>query len=110
MTTTLPPCPAHLSGEPAALWADTVAAFDLEAHQLALLVAACDAFDSYLEARATVLAEGPLIVDRFGQKRPHPSLGIQERARIAMLRAIRELGLDAAVADSRPPRIGGSKW
>lgn len=105
-----PKCPEHLSGPPATLWADTVATFDLETHQLVLLEAGCDAYSRYLEARATVLAEGTYVTDRFGQLRAHPAVGIEERARVAMQRAIRELGLDVPVADTRPPRRGGQKW
>ena len=70
-----PKCPEHLSGPPAALWADTVATFDLEAHQLALLEAGCDAYARMIHARSTVLEVGPIMLDGKGTpKAPRPGL------------------------------------
>ena len=110
MTGCLPKCPEHLSGAPARLWADTVAAYDLEPHQLALLGAACDAQARMIHARDLVLEVGPIMLDGKGTPKAHPAVAIERDSRLAMARLLRELGLDVPVPDSRPPRRGGQSW
>ena len=110
MSACAPKCPEHLSGPPAALWADTVATFDLEAHQLALLEAGCDAYARMIHARSTVLEVGPIMLDGKGTPKAHPAVVIERDSRHAMARLLRELGLDIPVPDARPNRRGGSKW
>lgn len=103
----LPEPPKHLSGDPARLWRDTVAEFDLEAHQIALLGAACDALARMLEARDLVNAQGPVVTDSRGGVKAHPAVAIERDARLGFARLIRELALDVPVPDSRPARRGG---
>ena len=40
--------------------------FELEDHHVRLLTLACEAYDAAQEARAVLLAEGKVFVDRFG--------------------------------------------
>jgi P27 family predicted phage terminase small subunit len=98
--------PRHLSPAARKFWRSVLAAYELEVHHLAILAAACEAMDRMAEARAAIEADGAYIDGRFGKK-AHPALAIERDSRTAMLRAIRELGLDLeAPASSRPP----SRW
>jgi P27 family predicted phage terminase small subunit len=103
---TMPAAPHHLSREARRFWRSVLAEYELETHHLAILQAACEALDRTREARAAIEADGAYIDGRFGKK-AHPALAIERDSRTAMLRAIRELGLDLeAPASSRPP----SRW
>lgn len=100
-----PTAPRHLSEPSRVFWRSVVADFDLEPHHLAILAAACEARDRMDQARAAIDTDGAYIEGRFGMK-AHPALAVEIASRTAMLRAIRELGLDLEAPASRPP----SRW
>jgi len=96
--------PPHLR-ESRSLWERTLEEFELGEHHLKLLEAACIAYDRMTEARAILDRDGPIFLDRFGAPRKHPCCSIEQDARLALLRALRELDLEgSAVPESRPPR------
>lgn len=94
--------PRHLATGGRRLWRAVAGRFELEAHHLAILAAACEAQDRTDAARAAVEADGLTIEGRYGP-RAHPAVAIERDSRLAMLRALRELGLDLGTAESRPP-------
>jgi len=99
----LPPAPKGLSGESSRLWRAVVEGFDLPPHALMTLHVAAQALDRLRQAQRVIEADGIVVAGRQGPK-PHPAIRIEEQARIAYLRAIRELGLDLEEpAASRPP-------
>ncbi|MDQ5874487.1 MAG: P27 family phage terminase small subunit [Actinomycetota bacterium] len=82
-----------------------MADYELERQHLRILQAALEAWDRMTEARETIAAEGATFHDRFGTPRKHPAIGIEENARTAFLRAMRELDLDGEpLPDPRPNR------
>ena len=103
-----PAPPAHLSRDARRLWRDVVDEYHLERHHQVILTVACEALDRLAEARAAIAADGAYIDGRFGKK-AHPALAVERDSRVAILRSLRELGLDlefAGDAVSRPP----SRW
>jgi phage terminase small subunit len=77
--------------------------FDLDdGHSREQLAIACEAADRAAEARDAIATHGLLLEGRFGLKQ-NPAVAIERDARIRQLRALRELGLDLDVAETRPP-------
>ena len=103
MSTRAPASPAHLKTAGRRLWRAVTRAYELEAHHREILAAACEACDRMTEAREVVDEEGITVEGRFGPK-AHPAVAVELNSRTAMLRAIRELGIDVeAISESRPP-------
>jgi len=76
-------------------WVEHVLAiYELEQHHERLLFLAAQAWDEAQDARTTIERDGAVYRDRFGSPRPHPSLKIEQDARIAFARLLRDLGLD----------------
>lgn len=65
-------------GRGRAFWRATVAAFDLDDRELALLGEACLCFDRIQQLRAIVTEQGPLATGSTGQRVVHPAV-IEER-------------------------------
>jgi P27 family predicted phage terminase small subunit len=87
------------------LWERTLEHYELDIHHLKLLEAACTAYDRMTEARAILDRDGVVYHDRFGNPRKHPCVSVEQDARLAFARLIRELDLDGeTVPESRLPR------
>ena len=98
-----PSPPSHLSPSAANWWRTTVNRYVLEEHHLRILQLACEAWDRAQEARERVERDGLTVAGQQGV-RPHPCIGIERDARLAVARLVRELDLD-----TEPPvseRIG----
>ena len=100
--------PTHLSGASAKLYRRLAEEYrlDYEPHALEVLRLACEALDRCTQARQAIERDGPFVTNRFGEKRPHPAIGVERDSRIAALRALRELSLDGELPDElRPSRL-----
>jgi phage terminase small subunit len=106
-----PPAPKGLSAEARQWWGDVVGAYDLKAHELLLLRAACQAWDTLQVATATVSKEGQVFQDSNGNIRPHSSVNIAMDARIGFARLVREIGLaaDEPAPSGRPPHLNSGR-
>jgi P27 family predicted phage terminase small subunit len=96
--------PSHLGTAGRRFWAAVVAEYDLEPHAVELLAAACEQLDRAAAAREMIAAEGLTTVDRFGQVKPHPAVGIEKEAHLAFMRLRRELNVDTPAPESRGAR------
>jgi len=97
--------PKHLRKTTQLWFKSVVSDYELEPHHLKLLTLAAEAWDQAQTAREVLDEQGQTFVDRFGQPKERPEVGILNAARIAVARLLRELALDAEPpADSRPTR------
>jgi phage terminase small subunit len=97
--------PAHLAAD-TRRWVEQITAdFELESFHFRTLIKAAEAHDRGEEARKILKADGIVITDRFGTKKAHPAVAIERDARVAWMRAIREIGLDVEPPEApRAPR------
>ncbi len=107
------PAPAHLSAQASAFWRSTVAEFELAAHHLLLLQAACEQMDVITAAREALAVNGGLtITDPQGRMQQHPGVVAQRNSTVLLARLIRELDLDASdsfAAFDRPPPLRSNR-
>lgn len=97
--------PAHLAAETRRWVGQIIEDFELESFHFRTLIKAAEAHDRGEEARKILKADGIIITDRFGTKKAHPAVAIERDARVAWMRAIRELALDVEPPEApRPPR------
>jgi P27 family predicted phage terminase small subunit len=101
----LPRAPKQLSKEAFAWWDRIVGDFDLDAAGLMILEAALDAFDRMRAAQADIKKRGISVEDRWGQLKQNPSVATERDSRAAMVKCLRELGLNLEpIGDiGRPP-------
>jgi hypothetical protein len=100
-----PAPPPGLSDRAGAFWAETIEAFDMEAHDLEVLRAVVRLMDR-ADQLATAIDQGGLTVTgSAGQPRPNPLLAEERQTAATIARLLRELGLPASPApDPRIPR------
>jgi len=88
--------PKHLSAE-SARWVQTIladAGEEITQTEGLLLVKAAEAFDRAETARRRIERDGLVVLDRFGQPKPHPAVAIERDSRAAFARIVGQLGLD----------------
>jgi P27 family predicted phage terminase small subunit len=105
----IPLPPRTLGDEGKAYWKKIQSEFDVEEHHFDLLEAACVQLDRASAARAVIAVEGITAKDRFGQPKEHPAVSVERNAALSFLRLQRELGLDIAPPESRPPARPGTR-
>lgn len=89
-----PTPPKHLKAATRRWWADVVNDWDLEEHHVRLLTLAGEAWDRRAQARELIAEEGLTVATRDGGAKLHPACRVEDSARIAFARLIRELDLD----------------
>jgi P27 family predicted phage terminase small subunit len=92
-----PKPPKHLSRATRDWWRHVVESYELEPHHLRILQLACEAWDRATGARELLAKDGTVFRDRFGTPKKHPAVGIEEQARLAFARLVRELDLEGEV-------------
>ena len=102
-----PRLPRHLRAA-TRRWAEGILdGYEFESHHTRLLVLACQAWDQGERARTRLARLGVTYLDRFKQPRIRPEVKVQNDARIAFARIVRELRLDSTEGpESRPPALG----
>ena len=110
MTKTKPPKirpPRHLKPATRRWMQGVLDEFEIDAGDGSLqkLTLAAEALDRANEARELVTREGLTVTDRFGQRKPHPAVGVQRDFSALHARLMRELNLSEAPDEKRPPRL-----
>jgi P27 family predicted phage terminase small subunit len=104
----LPPAPRGLSAEAKKRWRRLVSEYAIEDPAgLLLLQTALEAMDRMRDAQRTIEAEGAVVLDRFGQKKPHPATVVERDSRSGMMAALKALNLDLEPLNDRPGRPAG---
>ena len=101
--------PSHLAAPTKRWFMQICETYELESHHLRLLTLACEAWDRGQQARKRIAEDGAVVPNRWGELRPHPSVGIERDAQTMFARLVRELNLDSAPDESRPPRISARR-
>ena len=89
-----PKAPGHLTAASQKLWRAIVADYQIDPAAEMILLAVLESRDRREEARAGIAKDGATVTDRFGQKKPHPSIAIERDAATTMMRGWRLLGFD----------------
>jgi phage terminase small subunit len=79
-----------------------VAEFELEEHDVKILIRAAEAFDRGEQAREAIAKHGLTYTDRFGAPRARPEVAVERDSRIGFARLLRELALSGAGAPDAP--------
>ena len=97
-----------LSPKARKLWVEMVDAWEIEEPaSFMLLGELCASFDRLQAAKALLAASGPVLVDRFGQKKPSPLCVIVRDETATLVRLQNALGLDLEESQGRPGRPDG---
>jgi len=95
---TSPSPPKHLSGTAKKLWKSSFDNYAIDEQAAMVLQAGLEALDRREEARAAIAKDGAVVVDRWGQSKPSPWVGIERDAAQTLYKAFRLLGMDLAQA------------
>jgi len=106
--TTARTTPKELSTEARSWWGRLVSEYSIDDDAgLLLLQTGLEAFDRMRDCQAAIKRDGPLVLDRFQQFKPHPLLPAERDARSQMLAALKALNLDVEPLHDRPGRPAG---
>lgn len=104
--------PASLSVESATWWRRIVLEHDLtDAPSLLTLSTALHSYDRANEAAVVLKREGLTVKSVGGSKKTHPAVAVERNARVAFLRAMASLRLDALPihpTPGRPPTVASA--
>jgi hypothetical protein len=93
----------HLTPSSKRIWRQIVSGYNIDQPASLILVATLEARDRREQARAAIASDGAVQIDRFGQKKPNPWVGIERDAAATLMRGFRILGFD------QEPRGEGSR-
>lgn len=101
--------PKHLSAAARKWWSLIVDEYDLDGDTagVLLLTKAAEAWDRAERCRKRIDADGEVLIDRFGQPKPHPLLAAERDARSQFLAALKAMNLDLEPLAVKPGRPAG---
>lgn len=107
MTTPAPPMELRDAGK--RLWLSALADYELDEHELALLLQACRTAD-YLDRLAADAANAPLLIKNSrGDDVANPLLTESRQQSIVLARLLAALRMPSGEEESRPQRRGGAR-
>lgn len=85
----------HLQAPEKRLYEDLTDEVDIgDAYGRKILLTALEAHQRMRKAREKIDADGMMIVDRFGQQKPHPLLTVERDQRAQFMAALKMLNID----------------
>jgi P27 family predicted phage terminase small subunit len=97
-----PKPPKHLKPGTRRWWKEVVTDWRLEEHHRRLLTLAGEAWDRCGQARELIETDGLTVPTKAGGPRLHPAVRVEQDARLAFARLIRELDLDVTPPADAP--------
>jgi hypothetical protein len=94
--------PNHLRASTRKWFRTVLDDYELDGHHIRLLTLAAESWDQAQTAREVLDRNGQTFLDRFGQPKERPEVGILQNARISFARLIRELALDGVDGPEAP--------
>jgi phage terminase small subunit len=105
-----PPIPKGLQGKARAYWVKVCRDFELDPFHYDTLEQACWSLQRAEEARLIVNEVGQFYENpKTGALLRHPAVATEEKNRALFVRFVRELGLDLASEQARPPSRTGRR-
>lgn len=83
-----PTAPAGLDAAGRALWREVAGAYDLDHHEIPILVEACRLADRAAELEAAIEADGLTVTGSAGQPRLNPAVAEVRQTRVALTRCL----------------------
>jgi P27 family predicted phage terminase small subunit len=100
--------PHHLSKEAKRIWREILEGYAIDDPAgLRILRVALEAFDRAQSAREAIDKDGMILMDKFGQVKPHPLLPVERDSRAAFLAGLKALNLDLEPLKDRAGRPNG---
>ena len=97
--------PSGLGEAGGRFWAKVLGEYELqEAHDLERLIMACKCLDDVIVIEERLKIDGRFTQNRYGGITEHPGGKSSRDTRALFIKIIRELNLDIAAPESRPPR------
>jgi phage terminase small subunit len=101
---------SHLSQEGKKIFRAIVGEYQIDdVAGLRVLRVACEAFDRAQAAREAIDADGMTVLDKAGQRKPHPLISCERDARNGFLAGLKALSLDLNPLRDGPGRPPGTK-
>ena len=104
------PIPKELGRPGRALWKALTQEYNItDSAGLCILLSVCRSEDTIQKLLAIIEVDGPVVVDRFNQKQPHPLLAAIRGAEQTKRQALTSLRLDIEPLAARPGKqpLGG---
>jgi phage terminase small subunit len=92
----IPAPPRHLSTRMKQFWTWAHGIRELSEKDRLLLIKAGECFDECERCRRAVKKDGMTVIDRFGQRKPHPLLTVEQNAREQFAKLVMALNLQAS--------------
>lgn len=104
-----PKPPRDLGAEAREWWRRHIEAFEWEPHEIPSVRLAAKMLDRSEKANEVIARKGATYTDRFGQPRARPEVGIARDSAIVFSRLVREMRLNTAAEEARPPGLTGGR-
>ena len=97
--------PEHLSGNAKRWWQSVFQEFELDHSGIELISLAAEALHLASTARDEIERDGLIVVDRFGQQKPHPAIAIERDSSLRFAKLASAIGLLDPLEDTPTGKV-----